>query len=1106
MNLNDFVVLRNNKARSVKLNARNLQEMHMETVTLANESKEMEEKLQQLKDSMSKEKEERGNSGNFRWTSGRCASSNSNSLTNSSKKNKEIQLQKLSAGKLKIRVLKDEPLIVPPHPPPPPPTVGLQMARKNRLKGTICGQCEAKTAGLMCAECAENYCVGCFARFHQKGALKLHRMIPIQTNLQTHVTIGDVVSCIQKQSNSSSFAGTFMNPSSCLNKGSNHAITSNATTRWRDESPEKGTEVKKNHMKFHPHCSQELRVNHEEETKVGNPEDVKRGFSRFLHEGEYDEEESARSFQEALQDWRGRRSDGGLGFMNPEAMWIPVRPVSVSAMATQADLPPERDAEGQRRAAEGERTPIKVEFTGNSLSYIDRLLLKKHRRTPIDTNHPSLTCGKDLKSIPTSNTEEETESTFTAEEEDFRRYCASLFDVTVSRDSTEPQSTTTTPVSCIVIEVLDETNRDTKGVCAADQKTDDNTEMTSVQQFSKKEKILFTQTASAFSSKHKPPACLATDTALRASIKTPTSKLPRSISSPTIQEPKAKCGSPQLPSSLPHSQSEVPKSSLLPDVLANNSPAPEERLTSSPSVSFSLRSTFTVLSSSATESILLPKVYHSVPLQKDPGSSLSTEQLQSCQLFAEQISSLKLSGSSRSNLMPPQQFQHYPESLVSDNQLQLPLSPLSDSPHPPPKTLVPNLPQISPVLQAVPSKTPSRLSQFNECSTEAYFKYRSTPKYEDSPVISSTASLSGDHKSTLSHQDMQDIQSSYPLNVNQDLSSAVETEEEEEVSIDSGDEMSSDSLGLAPHEGDSSDEEAQTYGRLTRGRSREEKDNPAISHLRDCFVRAEAEEEKDLQTDTPEQLSEPSMVRNQSAGPGSERVCDLDGFSPLGFDMNAGHSDTPEPTHCGPLHTCQFSLHDADPTESFGSRSSLRSDTEECLVFGVMKDTYMQSSGIQIHSTNRREIQPNELGTSGPRSNLSTPALSHTLRTKPRSHSTLVSPRLSHSPPSWGSEFGSAFRPLSRAAQEIMEICGVDQLGCEDPDLDSDTAANTLHSLEQELRVTATGTQALVFGTGNGGSQDQHNNHRFTLGRVSDQQKEEEEAANRDRQSVLSLP
>ncbi|XP_039987174.1 zinc finger B-box domain-containing protein 1 [Xiphias gladius] len=110
MNLTDFVVLANDKAKSVKLNARNLQELQMETVTLAQESKEMEEKLQQLRESMSKEKEERGHSGGFRWKSGQSGSLNSYALTNSAKKNKEYRLQKLSAGKVKIRVLKDEPL------------------------------------------------------------------------------------------------------------------------------------------------------------------------------------------------------------------------------------------------------------------------------------------------------------------------------------------------------------------------------------------------------------------------------------------------------------------------------------------------------------------------------------------------------------------------------------------------------------------------------------------------------------------------------------------------------------------------------------------------------------------------------------------------------------------------------------------------------------------------------------------------------------------------------------------------------------------------------------------------------------------------------------
>uniref|UniRef100_A0A8C2ZMB9 B box-type domain-containing protein n=1 Tax=Cyclopterus lumpus TaxID=8103 RepID=A0A8C2ZMB9_CYCLU len=135
MNLNDFVVLPNNKAKSVKLNARNLQELQMETVTLAQESNEMEEKLQQLKESM-------------------------NPIVSTT-----------------VYLL----CLAPPQPPPLPPPP--RDRRKNRLRGTRCGQCEIKTAGVVCAECTEDYCIGCFNKFHQKGALKLHRMIPIQVSM-----------------------------------------------------------------------------------------------------------------------------------------------------------------------------------------------------------------------------------------------------------------------------------------------------------------------------------------------------------------------------------------------------------------------------------------------------------------------------------------------------------------------------------------------------------------------------------------------------------------------------------------------------------------------------------------------------------------------------------------------------------------------------------------------------------------------------------------------------------------------------------------------------------------------------------------------------------
>ncbi|TDH15043.1 hypothetical protein EPR50_G00027180 [Perca flavescens] len=933
MNLNDFVVLPNNKAKSVKLNARNLQELHMETVTLAQESKEMEDKLQELKESMSKEKEERGHSGGFRWKSGQCGSLNSNALTNGTKNNKENLLQKLSAGKVKIRVLKDEPLTAPPQPPPPSPldTISLSTTRKNRLRGTYCGQCEVKTAGLMCAECTEDYCIGCFTKFHQKGALKLHRMIPIQKDLQTHVSTQDVVSCFQKQINPSSYLSTFINPNPNPSPNSN-AITG---TRRGDQSPEKGTEAVAKPMQLHPYSSQVLAVDHRDEEKVEMIEEGQdeRRFPTSLLRGEYNEEESARSFQEALKQWRGKKRDEAGEPRSEDAMWTPIRPVSVSAMATQADLTPDRGDEGRGREGGEGRVPVRVEFTENSLTYMDRLLLKKHRRTPIETYRPSLAFGTDLKSLPNTNTGEKTASSLTAQEEDFRRYCASLFAVPVSRGRTEPQITS--PEPCLVIEVLDE--RDKDGIFVAEQRTDNNRKVPSVQQVLSKLTLV-------------PQVGLISSGASRVSY------------------------SSQLSSAQPSRQSRAPAQ---------------------------------------------PKAAQKLHLS-EPQTS---------------------------------QAEHSMKSSSSKNVIKYP-----------------------------------------------------------------------------------------PL--------ALKMEENEELSTDSSDEMSSDSLGLAPHEEDSSDEEAQMHGCFTGGRSREEEQgNPAISHTEDPFVPADADREKDLQTDEQEQLSEPSMedtcagrtanpprrcemlspapgvMHDQSSGSRSEQFCDLDGFPPLGLDINSGHSETPKHTHCDPLHTCQTSLQDSDPTGSEGYRtcSTLTTDTEEHLVFRVM-DNHLKLTGSQFHSTRpskRGEISANKLGTSVKWSSLSgksTPTVSHRPKTNPSPLSSPISPPLSHfpSPPlsaclsrASGSEFGPEFRPFSRAAREIMEICSVDQTGCEDPDLDTDTTAHALHGLEQELRLMAneTGKQASVFGTGNSGSQDQHGNHRFTQGRASEEQKDEEEAAaQRDRQSVLSLP
>ncbi|KAG7226091.1 hypothetical protein INR49_018702 [Caranx melampygus] len=500
----------------------------------------------------------------------------------------------------------------------------------------------------------------------------------------------------------------------------------------------------------------------------------------------------------------------------------------------------------------------------------------------------------------------------------------------------------------------------------------------------------------------------------KTSIKKPVSMSQKSNCSQTVHKSKPDNGSPHL------SQVEIPKFSsplsFPPDaspLASTRSSTPKEHLSPSPSVSLLLRSTFTVSPSSSTDLTLLPRVNQSTPLQKGSNSSLLPEQFQSSKLFPGPISSPKLLQSPPSNLESPQQSQDSlcdPECLLSVNQLQLPQS---SKPNPQTKSLGPSLSQTTPVPFRAPVKTPSRSSLFYESPPDADSSYKSTPTYRDAPVLMSSTAISGDHELAPSHQDTDAyIPSPHPLNVTPDPHLAVKMTEELKLSVDSGDEMSSDSLGLTPHEEGSTDEEAQMHGCLRRGRSREEEqENSAISHLGDSFVPTDAEREKYLWTDEPEQLSELSMVmHNQSAGSGSEHFCDLDGFSPLGLDLNSG-------------------------SEARGSSSSLSAFTEKHMVF----------SSDRSYTSHAPRITPRPFPASVSPSLFQSPS-------RP------LSTGLSH--PTLGSEVDLAVRPLCRAAQEILEICSMDQSGCEDPDLDSDTVALALHSLNQELRLMAKGTES----------------------------------------------
>uniref|UniRef100_A0A8B9KPF4 B box-type domain-containing protein n=1 Tax=Astyanax mexicanus TaxID=7994 RepID=A0A8B9KPF4_ASTMX len=262
MNLNDFVVLPS-KPKSVKLNARNVRELRMETVHLDQENKDMENRLQELREIMRREKEER-------------------------------------------EVLKEDSL-----------PGGCLSCRWECVHLSVCSI--VNDQDYVCAECGEDYCVGCFARFHQKGALKHHRMISIQAELQTTVSSLDVLSRFQKQI------------------GEERETPSQSTTS-KVISPA----VWRTHPAGEPACDTQtqkvLFVNEGDEM-----EDDEEDEGSLLN-GCFDEVESSRSFQQALNEWRQGKQ----------------------VMGTQAE--------------ESIQQPIRIEFREHGLSYMEKLLLKKHRR------------------------------------------------------------------------------------------------------------------------------------------------------------------------------------------------------------------------------------------------------------------------------------------------------------------------------------------------------------------------------------------------------------------------------------------------------------------------------------------------------------------------------------------------------------------------------------------------------------------------------------------------------------------------------------------------------------------------------------------------------
>nr|XP_019591487.1 PREDICTED: zinc finger B-box domain-containing protein 1 isoform X3 [Rhinolophus sinicus] len=277
MNTKDFVVLPWGKpGHSVKLKYKNAQELRMEKVQLEMENQEMEKKLQEFHSTRSREKEERVSSG-YHWKSGKV-------------------------GKL-----------------------GNQSHIMSQNKGNVIK---------VCLECGEDYCSGCFAKIHQKGALKLHRTTLLQAKSQIFSNVLDVAHRFIKEVNPDDPRGEIR------------------STKEISKSQHKPKSL------LLQGSSSEAEVSTTKKAECTNPRD------RLLCEGSFNEEASAQSFQEVLNQWRTGHHDD-----NEKQKLHAAKPDSLEECEVQTNLKIWRE-------------PLTIEFKEDSISYMEKLWLKKHRRTP----------------------------------------------------------------------------------------------------------------------------------------------------------------------------------------------------------------------------------------------------------------------------------------------------------------------------------------------------------------------------------------------------------------------------------------------------------------------------------------------------------------------------------------------------------------------------------------------------------------------------------------------------------------------------------------------------------------------------------------------------
>ncbi|KAM6357174.1 zinc finger B-box domain-containing protein 1 [Alca torda] len=303
MNINDFVILPGSKTgTSVRLKTKTLRELQLEKVQLETENKEMEKKLQQLQSNMSREKEERRKSSAYRWKSGRAGPMTIQARVLSQSK---ASNNKVSSGKVKLQILKEQ--VQDPVKEPFKHEMANAVAHeKSEVKGVACGLCEIKSELLTEADT-------------HVGKLEVDHFIKEVNLNESKINHAEQKVNSKHQVTSDKFSSLLASVGSAEELSSESACTGL-------ENQDKG----------------------------------------LLLNGTFNEEESAKSFQEALLQWRKGNRDHREQLRASEVL-----SESVGICEVQTDLTVMKEA-------------VQIEFKNDGLSYMEKLLLKKYRRTPVD--------------------------------------------------------------------------------------------------------------------------------------------------------------------------------------------------------------------------------------------------------------------------------------------------------------------------------------------------------------------------------------------------------------------------------------------------------------------------------------------------------------------------------------------------------------------------------------------------------------------------------------------------------------------------------------------------------------------------------------------------